>query len=479
MRFTFTQRSTVAAVRAPSLAVPAGAGEPRDEVEMGVVVVGVERAREGDVLLIGRCGAVGPRSQSRAVMNGYERLAVAALGLLLLFSAATAAAGVKRPRPNDVPGAQTAMAPNDFQVYNDYATPERTFFSRRAVVHFVVLGIDAPPLNDDDLDGVPDYVERVGDAADRALAYYERRGFRLPRSDEGGPDARPDIYVSRFSPGTLGVAFPADRAEGGAFAVVANNLDPSAERSFASVYATVAHELFHLVQFSYFAADSDPVIPTWILEGTAAGMETRVNPELEDLVSTIQLRRWFSATDRTMTTQSYGAQLLWRQLDSQAPRFLPALLTRLAARPRAGEGQRVVASTYASVTGKPFAAAFHRFAVSVATDYADDLEPRAVPRRGVLAPLSVRYARVPLTGRGYTTLNVTFPRRARGAAATLVYRRENAIPGEPPRTRLIAPHVIDGGRTLAFTLTAGRRSSALLVLSNGGAQAAAYAVSAR
>jgi hypothetical protein len=409
-------------------------------------------------------------------MNVGKQIAVVALGLLLV--SANAVAGVKRPRPSDVPAAQTSVAPNDFQVYNDYASPERTYSSLRTVVHFVVVGIDAPPLNDDDRDGVPDYVQRVGEAADLALDYYERRGFRLPAPDAGGPDARPDIYVSRFSPGTLGVAFPADRAKGGAFVVVSNNLDPSAERSFASVYATVAHELFHLVQFSYFAPDRDPTIPTWILEGTAAALETRVNPELDDLVATLQLRRWFSATERSITAQSYGAQLLWRRLDTEAPRFLHALFARLAARPAAGEGQREVASTYARVTGKPFAAAFHGFAVSVAEDYADDLEPAVSPRYGVLAPLSVRYARVTLPVTGHSTMTVTL-RRVAGTAATLVYRREAAIPGEPPRTRRIAPRVADGGRTLAFTLAAGRSTSDVLVLSNGGARAVTYAVNAR
>src|SRR4051812_7032209 len=116
-----------------------------------------------------------------------KRIAATALGMLLLVPAATASAAVKRPRPSEVPAAQTAVAPNDFQVYNDYAVPERTYSARRAVVHYVVLGIDAPPLNDDDADGVPDYVERVGEAADRALAYCERRGFRAVRADAGGP----------------------------------------------------------------------------------------------------------------------------------------------------------------------------------------------------------------------------------------------------------------------------------------------------
>ena len=113
-------------------------------------------------------------------MNVLKRIAVVALGLLVLLSVAAANAATKRPRPSEVVGAETSMAPNDFQVYNDYATPKRTYSSGRAVVHYVLVGIDAPPLNDDDADSVPDYVERVGQAADRALTYYERRGFRPP-----------------------------------------------------------------------------------------------------------------------------------------------------------------------------------------------------------------------------------------------------------------------------------------------------------
>jgi hypothetical protein len=107
-------------------------------------------------------------------------------------------------------------------------------------------------LNDDDADGVPDYVERVADGADTAIAYFERRGFHAILSDSGGPDSRPDLYLSRFTPGTFGVAFPATLADGGAFVAIANGLDPSAARSLGSLYGVVAHELFHLVQFSYF-----------------------------------------------------------------------------------------------------------------------------------------------------------------------------------------------------------------------------------
>ena len=409
-------------------------------------------------------------------VNVVKRIVVVALGLLLLLSVSAANAASKRSRPSDVVGAETSIAPNDFQVYNDYASPERTYSSRRVIVHYVAVGIDAPPLNDDDVDTVPDYVERVGEAADLALAYYERRRFRPPLPDEAGPDARPDLYISRFSPGTLGVAFPDSRAQGGAFAVVSNNLDPSAERSFASVYATVAHELFHLVQFSYFGR-AEPVLPTWILEGTAAALETRVNTQLDDLVSTIQLRSWFSATERSMTERSYGAQLLWRWLDREQPRYLPALLSRLAAHPVEGEGQRVVASTYAQVAKHPFARAFHRFAVSVVTE--DEIEPSRGPDQAALAPLSVRYLRVAVPRGGRAELTVTFGRGYAGAAATLLYRIESDIAGEPARTRRITPRVSDGGRRLAFTVSAEPRSSAILVLSNGAARATRYVVSAR
>jgi hypothetical protein len=411
-------------------------------------------------------------------MNTAKWISVAMLGFLLAVPAMAAGAGVKRPRPPEVPGAETSMAPNDFQVYNDYASPERTYSSHRAVIHYVVRGIDAPPLNDDAADGVPDYVEYVADAADLALAYFEHRGFLSPLPDAAGPDGRPDIYVSRFSPGTIGIAFPASRAEGGAFAVVANNLDPSAERSFASIYATVAHELFHLVQFSYFRPTIDPVIPSWIMEGTAAAMEGRVNPQLEDLVSAIQLRPWFSAMERGMTTQSYGAQLLWRWLDTQTQGFLPALFARLAAHPVAGDGRRAVASTYAAVAGKPFADAFHRFAVSVVLEHAEDVHLRPL-RSTTIVPLAVRYIRVALPRTGDSRLALSFPRGRAGASVTLVYRIDGDVAGASARTRQLTPHVSHGGRRLMFNVSAGPRRSAVLVLSNGGARTVRYTISTR
>jgi hypothetical protein len=196
-------------------------------------------------------------------------------------------------------------------------------------------------------------------------------------------------------------------------------------------------------------------------------------------VSTIQLWQWFWATDRSMTTQSYGAQLLWRRLDREQPRFLPTLFAQLAARPVAGEGQHAVASTYAHVAGEPFADAFHRFAVSVAADRPEDIKPVREPRRAVLAPLSVRYLRITVPNTGRSTLSVLFPRGRASAWTTLVYQLESDIAGQPARTRRIAPQVTERGRRLVFTVSTGSRKSAVLVLSNGGERAVPYVVTAR
>ena len=404
-----------------------------------------------------------------------KRYALAAAFTLLVaaFSWPSIGSAALRPRPSDLPPGTTHpdTVPDDFQVFNDYASPERRYSSARVVVHYVVLGIDAPPLNDDDADGVPDYVERVGEAADISLAYYEARGFRPIRADEGGPDARPDLYLSRFAPGSFGISLPATTAEGGAFAAVANNLDPSPTASFASVYGTVAHELFHLTQFSYVPAQADPDLPGWVLEGSAAGLETRVFPELDDIVDSLQQRDWFVAADRPITVQTYGAQLLWRLLDRRYPGLLQAVLARMGAHPPAGAGRAVFAETFARVTGTPFTSAFLGYAVQTADEFSDRIRARA--RVGLdgyssrVAPFAVHYLSVPAR----RTIRVRFARRP--ATAALAYQLESDVAGNPSSFDRIAPSVSGNGLVLTFRVPAplarsDRRATPLLIVANGG-----------
>lgn len=402
-------------------------------------------------------------------------LAIALVAAAVLVAAEDASAA--RARPTDVPpgGVTTLLAPSELQIYNDYRVPARTHGSRRAVVHYVEVGVDAPPLNDDDADDVPDYVERVGAAADAAIAYYERRGFPAILSDLGGPDARPDLYISRFAPGSFGVAFPSADTRSGAFAVVSNSLDPSAESSLGSLYGTVAHELFHLVQFSYFSPSVDPTLPPWVLEGSAAAMERRVYPDLDDIVSWLQLRRWFTRPHVSMTDQSYGAQLLWRHLDEREPRLLPAYLQRLAS-PRPGTAAAQLAATYARVTGKPFAPAFERFAYSVASTFLDRFTPVRVLRAGDrgtgrVAPLAIHFVRLARTTRLV---------RLTGSNGALLYELESDIAGNAPATRRVMPRTVDGARVYELpqrALRSARLGTVTLVIANGGTSRASYSVS--
>lgn len=406
-------------------------------------------------------------------MRRVGKMAIAAAALLAATSAPATAA--KRPRPTAVPPAQvvSAVVPNAFQVFNDYATPARSYASRRAVVHYVVLGVDAPPLNDDDADGVPDYVERVGDAADTSIAYYERRGFAPISADTGGLDARPDLYISRFAPGSFGVAFPSSDAEGGAFVAVSNALDPSATTSLGSLYGTVAHELFHLTQFSYLSREADPELAGWALEGMAAAMESRVFPELDDIVSSLQLRRWFAAPQRSVTSQSYGSQLLWRFLDERQPRLLPAYLARSVRAHEDANGVSLV-STYERVAHAPFASVFGRFAVWTADWYGGRLTPlRRLARRGhaagSVAPLAIHYLRL---SRSTRSVSLRFT-RSRGEAA-LTYQVASDRPGEPAAFRRLRARLVKGGRDLTYAIPAPLRLSdrfdaPTLVVANGDA----------
>jgi hypothetical protein len=401
-----------------------------------------------------------------------------------LLGAAPSADASLRPRPTDAPiGGQVAadQAPNALQVFDDYTTPVRTFSSARAVVHYVLLGADAPPLNDDDADGVPDYVERVGAAADRAVTYFERRRFARIAPDTGGPDARPDLYVSRFAPGYLGAALPAARARGGAFVAISNRLDPSPGPSFCSLDGTVAHELFHLVQFSYFRATEDPPLPGWVLEGAAAALERRVNPELDDAVTGLQLRRWFDDSGRSLAEQTYGAQLLWRSLDERVPGLLPAYLARLAGPRPPRSAVAALETTYLRVTSAPFARAFGDFAASVAVDEGDRIRPHAIAAAATstasgIAPLAIHFVRVDRSVRSIA-VQVTRGR----ADVRFAYRLESEIAGEAPAARRLRPRVV-GGRLVFEIPPALRRSprfgSATLVVANGHAEPARYTLRA-
>ncbi len=213
------------------------------------------------------------------------------------------------------------------------------YVSAGAVVHYVTTGLDAPPLNDDNGNGVPDYVEEVGAAADTAFAYYAARGFRAPLVDSAGPNTLPDIYVKHFhSPDLFGLTYAPFKAQGGSFVIISSHLDRSPGLARGSLAATVAHELFHVVQFAYVPGGQ---MPAWVAEGSAEAMSLLVEPKIDDLVSMDYMDEWLAQPwrplfdERFYCDHCYGGALWWATLAEAEPTLLPQYFAALGQQAKA------------------------------------------------------------------------------------------------------------------------------------------------
>jgi hypothetical protein len=254
----------------------------------------------------------------------------------LVASTKPAAPPPPKPKPGKPAPTGSLPRPTDGMGEFAYTVPEAPpFAGARSIVHYVTTGLDAPPLNDDDADGTPEYVEEVAAAADTALAHYASAGFREPLPDAAGPDARVDVYVEDFEdPQLLGIAVPHTRARGGAFVVISSRLDRSPKLAYGSLPAVVAHELFHVVQFAYLP---DGRMPLWVAEGTATTMALEVFPKIVDFVALEYLDLWLREPWRSLHDQRfycdrcYGGAWWWGTLSENDPRLLPEYFERLAA----------------------------------------------------------------------------------------------------------------------------------------------------
>src|SRR5919204_3017863 len=107
-----------------------------------------------------------------------------------------------------------------------YRTPEVTIQSPYVVVHYTRTGVDHPRfMADDDHDGVPNYIEKLAAAANKAWLWYGHNGFKAPLPDTGGGNAKLDIYVKALPRDVFGASIPPARGEGGGFMVIDNQLD--------------------------------------------------------------------------------------------------------------------------------------------------------------------------------------------------------------------------------------------------------------
>lgn len=247
----------------------------------------------------------------------------AAIGAAVVAAAVTAgaasAADVLRPT---TPGSEFA-----------YPAQELTFPGHRAVVHYLTTGPDAPALDDPNGNGVPEYVEYVAAAADAAFGYYATQGFLAPTPDTAGPDDRPDVYIKRLDDSVAGIAIATFAAEGGSFFIVQPNLQHGTAGTVqGSLEATVAHELFHVVQYAYLPNGN---LPRWFAEGTASAMELLVYPDVFDSSTSGFVDKWLAETFRPIYDEEfgcercYGGAFFWWLIARDDPGFLVDYLGRL------------------------------------------------------------------------------------------------------------------------------------------------------
>jgi hypothetical protein len=227
-------------------------------------------------------------------MRGVVLAAVAACALVVALPAAGAA---QVPRPT-------------------YTSPEVTISTPFVVVHYTRTGADHPRfMADDDHDGVPNYIEKLAAAANKAWLWYAHNGFHAPLPDTAGPSTKLDIYVKALPRGEYGVTIPTPDAEGGAFMVIDNQLDEAHLAKHGSLQQTVAHELFHAFQLSYVP---DGNIPHWVAEGSALAMQTYVYPQIADEATFSYLDQWLTQPGRSLFDEAqgcdhcYGGALWWR-----------------------------------------------------------------------------------------------------------------------------------------------------------------------
>ena len=344
------------------------------------------------------------------------------------------------------------------------------------VVHYVGVGISAPPLNDDDANAVPDYVERVaqgGGHRDRLLRAGLLQGDPVPLG-------RPGCAAGRLRL-ALHARCPRCRTSGDARA--GRRLRGRLERSGPER----AGELRKRVRDGRArAVPSDPVLVRGSGRGPAVSIlgargdgcrhgEPRPSRARRPRLGASAPDAGIAATQRSITTQTYGAQRLWHHLDRRYPRLLDAYLERLG-RSSTGEGLRELVETFRAVTGTRFGPAFHRFALDVA-----GRRPRAGRRaiagssprgrtRASVAPLAIHYVRLSVPKAGSYELRV---RLATGGAGTdtrvsLVYQLESEIAraSEPrgayrfaPLERWAGADVPHSSRPCARTLASTRRCS--------------------
>jgi hypothetical protein len=386
-------------------------------------------------------------------------VAVLAIAFALPGTASSAGAATLVPRPT-------------------YKTAEATVASPWIVVHYTRAGPDHPRfMKDDNHNGVPNYIEKLAAAANKAWLWYAHNGFKGPLPDSAGPDARLDIYVKALPSGVFGITLPTTIAKGGSFMVIDNQLDLAHLAVHGSLQQTVAHELFHEFQLAYVP---DGRIPHWAAEGSAVAMQSYVYPQVVDAATFSYLDAWLNQPWRSLYDEGhgcshcYGGALFWRFLFGLGNHVVSEYFGRLYGYEQVhkpiGNGLRPLDEVLRKRTRGSLYSAFERFSYNI---YRSGYKPAARYKLTAAAAIATTPTRVV---RGLSThyITITMPADAKGIGVGV-----KAASGPNPEVKLVVGgpkgRVIEGilrehGELQYFVSTfrdAKERSRVMLIITSG------------
>ena len=177
-------------------------------------------------------------------------------------------------------------------------------------VHYDTEGRNAVDPDDDDGNGVPDYIDLAATILDSIwVLEVEQLGYNPPPSDNGlGGGNEYDVYVVELGVGErtfYGFAYTGtSSATTHSYLEIDNNFtDPSYKqtRGLDALRVTIAHEFHHAIQFGYYAHGAG----NWWQESTSTWMEEVAYPHIDDYLQ--YLTHFLSEPQRALNSGPYGS----------------------------------------------------------------------------------------------------------------------------------------------------------------------------
>ncbi len=207
-------------------------------------------------------------------------------------------------------------------------------------VHYDTEGRNAVNPDDDDGNGVPDYIDLAATILDSIwVLEVEQLGYNPPPSDNGlGGGDEYDVYVIDLSLGgclgsvsVYGCAYPgtSGATTTHSYLEIDNNFtDPSYQQTSGldALRVTIAHEFHHAIQFGYYA----PGAGNWWQESTATWMEEVAYPHIDDYLQ--YLTYFLGEPQRALNSglpgknHTYGSAIFSHFLDQRYNRELNRLI---------------------------------------------------------------------------------------------------------------------------------------------------------